>query len=117
MAYAIRSCFEQIGGGTGSIRLSGGGARSLFWSQMIADVTGMAVEIPEGTQFGAKGAALFAAVATGRYASVNEACAATFRTRRMHEPDAAKREAYEAGYRRYATASAAALDGLRDVAD
>ncbi len=117
VAYAVRSCFEQIGGGAGSIRLSGGGARSLFWSQMIADVTGMAVEIPEGTQFGAKGAALCAAVATGRYASVTEACAATFRTRRVHEPDPAAKDAYEAGYRRYATASAAALDELREVAD
>ena len=117
IAYAIRLSFEQIGGGSGSIRLSGGGARSLFWSQMIADVTGMAVEIPEGTQFGAKGAALCAAVATGRYASISEACAATYRTHRVHEPDAAARMPTKPATGAMSTASAAALGEMTGVAD
>ncbi|MGB3541150.1 MAG: FGGY-family carbohydrate kinase [Mesorhizobium sp.] len=117
IAYAIRDCYEAIGGTGGTIRLSGGGARSPFWSQMIADVTGYTVEIPEGTQFGAKGAALCAAVAVGAYASVAEACRATFRARRRHKPDAGAKAAYEAGYRRFKAGSAAALGALAAVAD
>ncbi|OLP60568.1 hypothetical protein BJF93_19790 [Xaviernesmea oryzae] len=114
IAFAIRDCYEAIGGTAGAIRLSGGGARSPFWSQMIADVTGYVVEIPSGTQFGAKGAALCAAVAIGDHASLEEACAATFTAERRHEPMVS--QAYEAGYRRFKTGSAAALGVLTDIA-
>ncbi|MFB2553179.1 FGGY-family carbohydrate kinase [Ensifer soli] len=117
IAYAIHDCYGAIGGAGGTIRLSGGGARSPFWSQMIADVTGAAVEIPDGTQFGAKGAALCAMVATGAYSSLGEACRATFRARRRHEPDVATAEIYAAGHRRFRAGSAAALGALRAVAD
>lgn len=116
MAYAIRDCYEAIGGAGEGIRLSGGGARSPFWAQMISDVTGYPVEIPEGTQFGAKGAALCAAVAIGDFGSIGEAVEATYRARRRHDPDPAVKAAYDAGFARFGVASAATLDVLRDVA-
>ncbi len=116
IAYAIRNCYEAIGGTSGSIRLSGGGARSPFWSQMIADVTGYTVEIPDGTQFGARGAALCASVAIGDHTSLGEACRQTFGARRRHQPNDATRSAYEAGYRRFKVGSAAAMDILTAVA-
>lgn len=116
MAYAIRDCYEQIGGAGEGIRLSGGGARSPFWAQMISDVTGYVVEIPEGTQFGAKGAALCAAVAIGDFGSIGEAVEATYRAQRRHVPDAALKPAYDAGFARFKVARAATLDVLRDVA-
>jgi sugar (pentulose or hexulose) kinase len=116
MAYAIRDCYEAIGGAGQSIRLSGGGARSPFWAQMIADVTGHAVEIPEGTQFGAKGAALCAAVAIGDFADFGEACEATFRAKHRHAPQTVNKAAYDDGFSRFKVASAAALDELRGVA-
>ena len=116
IAYAIRDCYEAIGGAGGSIRLSGGGARSPFWSQMIADVSGYTVEIPEGTQFGAKGAALCAAVAIGDYASIGEACTATFCIERRHVPDAGTTAVYQRGFARFKIASAAALGPLTDLA-
>ncbi len=112
MAYAIRDSFASIGGAVATMRLSGGGARSPFWSQMIADVTGIPVDVPEGSQFGAKGAALCAAVATGAYASLAEACAATYTSRRRHKPDAALEADYAEGYGRYLTARSAALGPL-----
>ncbi|MBB1251533.1 FGGY-family carbohydrate kinase [Rhizobium sp. G21] len=116
MAYAIRDCYEQIGGAGEGVRLSGGGARSPFWAQMIADVTGYVVEVPEGTQFGAKGAALCAAVAIGDFGSIGEAVDATYRARRRHVPDAALKPAYDAGFARFKVASAATLGVLRDAA-
>ncbi|MGV3549213.1 FGGY-family carbohydrate kinase [Rhizobium sp.] len=116
MAYAIRDCYEQIGGAGEGIRLSGGGARSPFWAQMIADVTGYVVEIPEGTQFGAKGAALCAAVATGDFGSIGEAVEATYQAQRRHVPASELKSAYDAGFARFKVASGATLGVLRDVA-
>ena len=116
MAFAIRDCYEAIGGAGEGIRLSGGGARSPFWAQAISDVTGYVVEIPEGTQFGAKGAALCAAVAIGDFGSIGEAVEATYRVKRRHVPDAALKSVYDEGFGRFKVASAATLDVLRDVA-
>jgi sugar (pentulose or hexulose) kinase len=115
LAYAIRDCYEAIGGAGEGVRLSGGGARSAFWAQMISDVTGYAVEIPEGTQFGAKGAALCAAVAIGDHGSIGEAVAATYRVKRRHLPDASVKAAYDDGFARFKVASAASLGILRDA--
>jgi sugar (pentulose or hexulose) kinase len=42
---------------------------------MIADASGLRVHVPEGTQFGARGAALLAATAAGHFRSVAEASA------------------------------------------
>ncbi|WP_180900766.1 FGGY-family carbohydrate kinase [Martelella soudanensis] len=116
LAYAIRDCFEAIGGVETSIRLVGGGARSPFWSQLIADVTGAPVEVPEGTQFGAKGAALCAAVAIGDFATLDEACEATFRLKAHYDPSDIVKPAYDAGFARFQAGSEAALGVLRAVA-
>jgi len=50
--------------------LAGEGARSSFWCQIIADCTQRRVIVPPGNEFGARGAALLAAVGIGRYANV-----------------------------------------------
>jgi sugar (pentulose or hexulose) kinase len=47
--------------------LTGGGARSRFWCGMIAEVTGREVVVPEGSEFGARGAALLVATALGHF--------------------------------------------------
>ncbi len=112
VALSIRDCFEAIARPMHAVRLAGGGAQSAFWSQMIADILGVPVEVPVGTQFGAKGAALLAGVGIGWYGSVEEACRATFTLERCNEPDGDKRDAYEASFRRYKTASTATLDGI-----
>lgn len=77
--------------------LTGGGARSTFWCRMIAEVTGRKVVVPEGEEFGARGAALLAATALGRFPSVTEASAAVSREgatfARTGDQDAAWRSA------------------------
>ncbi|MCX5512742.1 FGGY-family carbohydrate kinase [Kaistia algarum] len=110
LAYAIRDCFERIGRPISAIRLVGGASRSPFWAQMIADITGVPVEVPEGSEFGAKGAALLAATAIGWFPDIRTACRATYRTRRRHEPDATTAAAYEQGFQRFRLASDALLD-------
>ena len=104
VAYAIRDCYEAIGRPIGEIRLVGGGARSDFWSQMIADVAGRRVVVPEGSEFGAKGAALLAGVAIGRSRSVREAARAASAIGRRFEPNAKCAAVYADGFVRYRAA-------------
>ena len=112
VALSIRESFAAIGRPMATIRLAGGGAQSSFWSQMIADIVGATVEVPRGSQFGAKGAALLAATGIGWFASVAEACRETFVLERRHEPDAGAGRAYAAAYARYRAVSAGSLDAI-----
>lgn len=99
VAYAIRDCFEATGLAFGTVRLVGGGARSGFWRQMIADVLNRPVEVPMGSEFGAKGAALLAGTAIGWYPSIAMASRATCRILHAHHPMGDGR--YDEAYRRY----------------
>lgn len=68
------------------VTLTGGGSHSAVWCQMIADVTGRSILVPEGSEFGAKGAALLAATAFGTFPSVTEASQATLTTGTLTRP-------------------------------
>ncbi len=111
LACAIRDCFENLHQ-AGPIRLVGGGARSQFWSQLIADITELPVEVPEGSQFGAKGAALCAMVGTGAYDSLESATQATFRRARTHRPNRLHSATYSRAYRAARSTAEAYLDSL-----
>ena len=56
--------------------LCGGGSKSAFWKQMIADVYGMEVKTAGG-EGAALGAAILGGCAGGVYASVEEGCEKT----------------------------------------
>lgn len=86
---------------TGSIRLTGGAARSQVWVQIFADAFGLPVEIPAGTELGALGAAICAGVAVGCHADYAEACRAMVKISRTQRPNPANFDAYTAKYDRY----------------
>lgn len=68
--------------------LSGGGARSPLWKQIIADLAGQPIYTTSMTEEAGVGAAICAMVATGAYASLEQACAAIVRYEDGHtEPD------------------------------
>ena len=60
-------------GEVSEIRLSGGGAKSAFWRQLMANVFDADVVVTTSTEGPAFGAALLAAVGAGGFASVEEA--------------------------------------------
>ncbi|HUT01587.1 MAG TPA: FGGY-family carbohydrate kinase, partial [Phycisphaerae bacterium] len=93
------------------IRFTGGAARSKVWVQIFADVFGVPVDIPEGTELGALGAAILAAVAAGCYGSFEDAVGAMVKFTRTQEPDPAKKDLYNAKYARY-NRILEALDGV-----
>ncbi len=110
VAFAIRDCFERIGRDFGVIRLVGGGARSPFWRQLIADVVGHTVEVPAGQEFGCKGAALLAGTAVGWFNSASNASLQSCHVLYRHQPSdvGAYDDAFER-YRVYAAALASAV--------
>lgn len=83
------------------IRCSGGAARSDLWMQMVADVFQTPVDVPEGSELGAFGAAICAAVAAGIYPTCEAACASMVRFTRSFEPNPAMAAVYEAKFTRY----------------
>lgn len=101
MALAIRDCYGAVDFPLDEIRLSGGGARSAYWSQIIADCVGVRVVVPQGSEFGAKGAALLAGVGIGWFDSIAEAAADTVTIARIHEPNRALRPIYDENYALY----------------
>jgi L-xylulokinase len=82
------------------IRLTGGAARSRVWVQIFADAFQVPVEIPAGGELGALGAAICAGVAGGCFKDFPAAVKAMVRYARMQKPDPAKKELYEAKFRR-----------------
>jgi sugar (pentulose or hexulose) kinase len=101
VAFSIRDCYSVMDRSISEIRLVGGGARSDFWCQMIADVLGATVIAPEGNEFGAKGAALLASVAIGWWKSPREAARRTDYVCRRFNPNERFAQAYEDAFARY----------------
>lgn len=102
--YAMRDSLEIIDGlniPIREIRLSGGGARSAFWKQLQADIYGRKVVVTGAEEGPAFGVALLAAVGTGAYKNVEEACTATIRVVESTAPNAAAKKAYNAAYPLY----------------
>ncbi|MBI1789791.1 MAG: xylulokinase [Acidobacteria bacterium] len=82
VSYSQKDCLdiiEELGIRVASVRASGGGARSPFWRQVLADVFGKSVVTLETQEGSAYGAALLAMVGAGAYASVPEVCQAAIR--------------------------------------
>ena len=104
VSYSQKDCLdiiEQMGVAVDSVRLSGGGARSAFWRQMLADVFAKRVVTLETQEGSAYGAALLALVGTAAYASVPEVCEAVIREvdSISSQPDTAR--VYAAGHAVY----------------
>jgi xylulokinase len=69
------------------VRATGGGSRNAWWLQLMADVTGVPVEVVAQEEPGAFGAAILAGVGAGVYESVSAAVAELVTVSRRFEPD------------------------------
>ncbi len=112
LLLSVRDCFAATAMPVTRIRLVGGGSRSDFIAQMLADITGTPVEVPAGSEFGAKGAALMAATAIRWFANVREASLATHAAGRSFAPDTAATSAFQPIFERYRIQRDAALAGV-----
>jgi sugar (pentulose or hexulose) kinase len=101
LALSIRDCYEVIPADIGEIRLAGGAAKSTFFCQAVADVTGKCIVVPSGTEFGARGAALLAAVGIGWFETIADALSLSPNTARTYESNAEAKAIYDAAYMTY----------------
>jgi len=104
VSYSLKDCLEIIEHmqvPVDRVRVSGGGARSAFWRQLLSDIFGKRVAVPECHEGSAYGAALLALVATGEYSSVPEACRACVREVDSLMPRAHESQRYQRAYEVY----------------
>lgn len=103
VTFSLRECLDllcALGQSCARVRVSGGGSRSTFWRQMMADVFATEIVEVNVTQGAAYGAALLAGVGVGVYRDAWEAC-----DRAVHETGSTKpgpeAGTYADAYRRY----------------
>jgi xylulokinase len=85
---------RELGVPADSVRATGGGAKSPFWRQVLADILGASVETLESDEGPALGAALIAGVGVGRYRDFEEATERAVRTTGRIEPIEENRKKY-----------------------
>ena len=83
------------------VRVSGGGARSALWRQILADVLDAELVTVNTTEGAAYGAALLAGVGAGAWPDVDAACDATVRVTGRTPPRPEAVAKYEVAYASY----------------
>jgi xylulokinase len=104
VAFSLKdtfTIFKEMNVPVKSIRLGGGGARSLLWRQIQADVYGHEVEIVEAEEGAAYGAAILAGVGAKIWPSVDAACDAVVRVVDRIQPNPANADVMEKNYAAY----------------
>ncbi|HLZ61013.1 MAG TPA: xylulokinase [Ktedonosporobacter sp.] len=104
VAFSLKDCFTIIseqGLQIDQMRATGGGAKSPLWRQIIADVLGVELVVTTASEGPAFGAALLAGVASGVYASVQQACTQTVHVLQRTGPRPAVAQAYAQAYETY----------------
>ncbi len=104
VTFALKQSFsliQDLGVDIRRIRLTGGGAKSQVWSQMIADIMGIeavTIDIEEGPAFGA---AILAMVGDGLFDTVESACKKLIHIHRHFVPDNPRSSQYNQKYERF----------------
>jgi xylulokinase len=104
VVYSLKdtfTLFEEMNVPVSRIRLGGGGARSLLWRQIQADVYDREVEMVEAEEGAAYGAAILAGVGAKIWNSVDEACDRVVRIAGKTAPQPDEMQKMKDGYKAY----------------
>jgi len=104
VSYSQRDCLdivESLGVAVNSVRASGGGAKSLFWRQVLADIFDKRVVTLETQEGSAYGAALLALAGTGESGDVLEVCRTAVRETDSVSPRPVEAAFYHKAHRVY----------------
>jgi xylulokinase len=119
VAFGLKDSFTLIqSAGLGSIdqvRVSGGGAKSQLWKQILADVLGVELVTVNTTEGAAFGAALLAGVGAGLYDQVLEACERMIQVTGSTKPST-DQQAYQEYYPSYQALYPALTNSFKTVA-
>jgi xylulokinase len=98
VAMSLRESLDiikQLGVPIREMRVSGGGAKSNLWKQILADVTDHAACTINAEQGAAYGVSLLAAVGSGQFKNIEEACKATIEVVKKVPPKKPSVKAYK----------------------
>jgi xylulokinase len=104
VAYGLRDSLEllrALGVRPDVGRISGGGARSALWREIVASVLDLPLETTAVEEGAAYGAALLAGCRAGTFADPQDAVARCVRVQERTEPKSAWVSAYAEGYERF----------------
>ena len=104
VAFAIRDSFEvakSLGIAIPRSMICGGGAKSLLWRTIFANVLGIPLDLPQTEQGPGYGGAVLTMVGCGAFESVQSACDALVRVAGTVEPDPELTARYEERYRKF----------------
>ena len=117
-AYGNRHILEKLktlGVPTERIVACGGGTRSSLWLQILADVAGLPIHLPEVADATSLGTAMCAAVGAGAFPDLPTAGDAMVRLASTIEPDPSSSTIYDAGFDRYLETYTALAPLFRDA--
>jgi xylulokinase len=102
VAFGLKDSFELMKAAglakVDQVRVSGGGARSTLWLQILADVLDLELVTVNATEGAAYGAALLAGVGAGQWPSIEAACDTTIQVIGRTTPVAAQAQLYQGLY-------------------
>ncbi len=104
IAFILRKnieVIEELGIPVNEIRSLGGGAKSPFWSQLKADVTGKTVIVTDNEEEACLGAAIVAGAGIGMFQNLKEASRRMVTVKERYEPNHTNKEIYDVVYSKY----------------
>lgn len=102
VGYSLMDCISVLAAyPVNQFRVCGGGARSPFIMQMLADMTGIETVCMKGQQAGARGAAIIASVAAGAFQNIKEATDKILVVKESYKPNLKNKEKYQKMYQLY----------------
>ncbi|RRJ97731.1 xylulokinase [Opitutaceae bacterium TAV4] len=103
VAFSLRDCrrvLDDMNLPVNEIRLIGGGAKDALWAQIVCDVFGVPLVLPQNSDASA-GSAMLAGVGIGIFADERSAAARCVRVKGRLTPDPERAAAYSSGFERY----------------
>ncbi|AEM77725.1 xylulokinase [Thermoanaerobacter wiegelii] len=104
VAFGLRDSLEiikELNIPVNEVRVSGGGAKSVLWRQVLADIFGVRVDMVNATEGPAFGAAIMAAVGYEVFKDVEEACSKLIKVNDSVYPIGENMSKYEEEYKVY----------------
>ena len=121
VAFGLRDSFELMRGAgladVQQVRITGGGAKSSLWRQILADIFGVELVTVTAGEGAAYGTALLAAVGSGVWPDVPTACAQMVQITGRTQPQAEMTAVYDKQYAIYQALYPALRETFNNLAD
>jgi len=101
VALSVLDCFSHIPVEVAEVRISGGGATSSLWCQILSDVIGKPIHVSSAQELGTLGAAIAAGAAVGLYPDIKEAAKELVKFSHFYKPNMENHSKYLEIYRLY----------------